>query len=121
TQAQELADMGVDLIIGHHPHVLQPMEWLKGKDGNDTFVIYSLGNFVSGQMDNYKDIGGVLQIEIVKEVKSKEESNIVLRIPVFTPTYVTNNNCHNFRVLLLEKASSVGLPNAQKVYEEINN
>lgn len=119
SQAQELADMGVDLIIGHHPHVLQPMEWLKGKDGNDTFVIYSLGNFLSGQQDNYKDIGGVLQIEIVKEVKSEKETNIILRNPNFTPTYVTNTNLKNFKIVLLENAASVGLPNAKSKYEEI--
>ncbi|WP_275695574.1 CapA family protein [Ferdinandcohnia quinoae] len=118
--AKELADEGVDIIIGHHPHVLQPMEWVKGKDGHDTFVIYSLGNFLSGQMKNYKDIGGVLQIEIVKEVKSPNDTIIRLQKPVFTPTYVTNQRYHNFKIVPLKKAASVGLTNAQAIDQEIN-
>lgn len=37
---------GVDLIVGHHPHVLEPAEWMSGPDGRRSAVIYSLGNFV---------------------------------------------------------------------------
>ncbi|MFS0863848.1 CapA family protein [Fredinandcohnia sp. 179-A 10B2 NHS] len=120
TLAQELADEGVNLIIGHHPHVLQPMEWLSGKDGNETFVIYSLGNFLSGQMKDYKDIGGVFQIEIVKDIKTKGETEIRLENPSFIPTYVTSQRYRNFRVVPLENAGSVGLSNASAVYEETN-
>ena len=45
--AQYLADLGVDVVLGSHPHVIGPMEWVEGKDGNRTLVAYSLGNFVS--------------------------------------------------------------------------
>lgn len=45
--AQKLADMGVDVIVGTHPHVLHAPQWLEGKGGNKTFVMYSLGNFLS--------------------------------------------------------------------------
>lgn len=48
--AQTLADAGADLIWGHHPHVLQRMEWLEGSSGNQTLVIYSLGNLISDQV-----------------------------------------------------------------------
>jgi hypothetical protein len=54
---------GAQLVIGSHPHVLQPMEWRK--DSNQ-LVAYSLGNFVSGQRDRYKDGGAMLQIELSK-------------------------------------------------------
>lgn len=40
------ARAGADLILGHHPHVVQPIEWLAGKDGRRCLVAYSLGNFV---------------------------------------------------------------------------
>lgn len=43
--AQYLSDVGVDLIIGTHPHVVQPIEYI-----GDTLVIYSLGNFISNQL-----------------------------------------------------------------------
>lgn len=55
--------LGVKLVIGAHPHVLQPMEWRKE---NDQLVAYSLGNFVSGQRDRYKNGGAMLQIDLMK-------------------------------------------------------
>ena len=39
------ADAGVDVVIGTHPHVIQPVKWIKGKDNHKTLVAYSLGNF----------------------------------------------------------------------------
>ena len=48
--AQRLSNMGVDMIIGGHPHVVQPMELIHSEDGQNTTVcIYSLGNAVSNQ------------------------------------------------------------------------
>lgn len=47
--AKRLLDAGATLVLGSHPHVLQPWEKYKTADGRETFVIYSLGNFVSGQ------------------------------------------------------------------------
>lgn len=47
--AQQLADAGADVIWGHHPHVLQKMEWLVASDGRDVLVMYSLGNLLSDQ------------------------------------------------------------------------
>ena len=58
--AQFLADQGVMLVIGHHPHVVQPLEWLTGKDGNATLVMYSLGNFVSNQSRRNTMLEGML-------------------------------------------------------------
>lgn len=56
--AQYLSDLGVDVIIGGHPHVIQPMDYIEGKDGNQTLVMYSLGNFLSAQDENYRMLGG---------------------------------------------------------------
>ncbi|MFS0823492.1 CapA family protein [Bacillus sp. 1P02SD] len=119
--AQQLADEGVDIIIGHHPHVLQPMDWITGKNGNQTFVVYSLGNFLSGQMWDYKDIGGVLQVEIVKEVKSKDETIIRVQNPQFAPTFVSNSNYRSFKVVPLQDANNFGLSNASSKYEEMTH
>jgi len=52
-QAHRLLDAGVDVILGHHPHVLQPVEVYETRDGRITFVAYSLGNFVSNQSRTY--------------------------------------------------------------------
>lgn len=58
--------LGVKLLIGAHPHVLQPMEWRKE---SDQLIAYSLGNFVSGQRDRYKNGGAMLQVDLMKIVK----------------------------------------------------
>ena len=47
--AHRLAGAGVDLVIGHHPHVLQPVESVRGPSGHETLVAYSLGNLISNQ------------------------------------------------------------------------
>ena len=64
--------LGVQLVIGAHPHVIQPMEWRK--DSNQ-FVAYSLGNFVSGQRKRYTDGGSMAYIELQK-IKFTPDSSI---------------------------------------------
>ncbi len=54
---------GAMLVIGAHPHVIQPMEWRKSKN---QFVAYSLGNFVSGQRKQYTDGGAMVHIGLQK-------------------------------------------------------
>jgi len=56
-------DQGVQLVIGAHPHVVQPMEWRKE---SNQFVAYSLGNFVSGQRKRYTDGGAMAYLELEK-------------------------------------------------------
>lgn len=70
--AQKLADWGVDIIIGTHPHVLQPVEYLTGADGNQTMVIYSLGNFASAQSSPVNMIGGMVDVTITKNQTTGE-------------------------------------------------
>lgn len=64
--AQWLADRGVDLIIGTHPHVTQTAQWLTGANGNTAFVAYSLGNFINAQSQPDNMIGAVLDITFQK-------------------------------------------------------
>ena len=54
---------GAQLVIGAHPHVIQPMEWRKDKN---QFVAYSLGNYVSGQRKRYTDGGAMAYLELEK-------------------------------------------------------
>lgn len=49
--AQQMAEAGADLIIGAHPHVVQPVEWITADNGNECLCYYSLGNYVSTQQD----------------------------------------------------------------------
>jgi poly-gamma-glutamate capsule biosynthesis protein CapA/YwtB (metallophosphatase superfamily) len=54
---------GAQIVIGAHPHVIQPMQWDKGKN---QMVVYSLGNFVSGQRKRFTDGGAMVRIELEK-------------------------------------------------------
>ena len=51
-------ECGVDVILGSHPHVIQPMEIIKGKDKHSTYVFYSLGNCKASQKEPGTNIGG---------------------------------------------------------------
>ncbi|MBQ3045426.1 MAG: CapA family protein [Clostridia bacterium] len=64
--AQKLASWGADVIIGTHPHVIQPVEYITNSDGRKTLVAYSLGNFISAQNRGPRMLGGMLNFEIVK-------------------------------------------------------
>lgn len=116
--AQFLVDEGVDIIFGHHPHVLQPMEWLQAPDGKQALVVYSLGNFLSGQVRDYKDIGGMATLEITKHI-TPDGTNITLSNPQFLPTYVTSKHQENYQVVPLKNAGQYGLANAHKKNDEI--
>lgn len=109
---EELADFlfanGVDIIFGSHPHVLQPMEkrTITLEDGStkDGFVIYSLGNFVSGQVkENTKDTI-VLTIQITKN----KEDKISIDKVTYTPVYVNDKGTgKSQRFQLLDIRSSM--------------
>lgn len=119
---QYVADLGVDIVFGHHPHVLQPMEWVEGKDGNKTFVVYSLGNFLSGQDEFYRRIGGMVEVTVEKTVEKGEEK-IEITTPKFMPTFVAYNEQgqKNYQVLPMYKVTESKLPDAPTHYQEIKN
>ena len=67
----DLADyffsLGVDLIIGSHPHVLQKMLWFRGDSaGKDRIVVYSLGNFITNQRKPKTDGGSMVRIDLMR-------------------------------------------------------
>jgi len=81
--AEFLALHNVDLVIGHHPHVLQKADKLQRADGKEMFVIYSLGNFASHQRERERVIGGMLAVTFEKEEGKLSISDFGL-IPVIT-------------------------------------
>jgi poly-gamma-glutamate capsule biosynthesis protein CapA/YwtB (metallophosphatase superfamily) len=59
---------GADIIIGSHPHVIQPMEWRRNDSlKKEQLVVWSLGNFVSNQRKQYTDGGTMFRITLQKE------------------------------------------------------
>jgi poly-gamma-glutamate synthesis protein (capsule biosynthesis protein) len=53
--AHKMLEAGATVIVGAHPHVLQPVETYKTQDGRNTLIFYSLGNFLSNQSRSYVD------------------------------------------------------------------
>ncbi|MCT2534934.1 CapA family protein [Aquibacillus koreensis] len=117
---QFAADLGVDVVIGHHPHVLQPVDWVEGKDGNKTFVAYSLGNFLSAQDEFYRRIGGVVGFTIEQTIDGDQEE-IVIKEPTFLPTFVqfNLNTWSGYKVIPMYELTESQLSNASGHYEEI--
>lgn len=79
--AAYLMEQGVNVIIGGHPHVLQPYGRLTDDKGNETVVFYSLGNFVSTQQKLEELLGGMAKFTIQKTVQNGKTS-----IQILTPT-----------------------------------
>lgn len=98
--AGKLASWGADVIIGTHPHVIQPVEYITNSDGRKTLVAYSLGNFISAQNRGPRMLGGMLNFEIVKNNTTGE---IALENVKFSGV-VTHfgYGCSNIRVYPLE-------------------
>ena len=83
--ADFLHNLGVMLIIGSHPHVLQPSQ-LRGWGDIASFTVYSLGNFISGQRKQYTDCGMILRITLVKD---RSNGDIKYEKLDYVPTYVS--------------------------------
>lgn len=66
--ARQLALAGADLIIGHHPHVLGPLEWIARGDGRTSVVAYSLGNFLFDQLFSADVMNGaIMQAQVDRQ------------------------------------------------------
>lgn len=87
-------EMGADIIIGGHPHVLQPVKFIKSENSvfDSVFVAYSLGNFISNQQWRYSDTGGILTLSITKNF-----FNYAIKITAveFLPTWIFKGNTVN--------------------------
>ncbi|MDD2568796.1 MAG: CapA family protein [Clostridia bacterium] len=121
--AQYLADLGVDIVVGSHPHVIQEMAVLTGVNGKQTLVVYSLGNFISSQNKKATMLGGMLKAEIIY---SPDTGEIKVQNGRFVPL-VTHYDAGYKKVRILpfadyteELASKHGIkakePNFSKAY-----
>ena len=118
--AKKLSAMGVDIIIGHHPHVLQPMDWIERVDGSRTLVMYSLGNFLSSQEGVERLTGGIGGVEITKTAYPGK-SVITLSTPSFVPTYGYYKNKKGFEIIPMVQLNDSYLPNYLTYYESTQN
>jgi len=76
--AQIMADAGADMVLGSHPHVIGPLVWLEGAEGNKTLVAYSLGNFLACHALVYpeNELQGMLSCDFVKDEDGSRIENV---------------------------------------------
>ncbi len=92
--ADLLAELCVDAVIGHHPHVIQPVEWIQRSDGGQMLCVYSLGNFVAEMPRDYNMLGGMIAFDMVLVDGVPSISNVE-----FIPTvYYYDRSFYNNRV-----------------------
>lgn len=109
--AKYLSSLGVDIVIGHHPHVIQPIDYI----GN-TLVIYSLGNFLSGQEGIDRRIGMMVSVDV-----KKENDDIIISDPVTRLTYTYYNSGKtktNFKIYPFDKLNNKLLQGYKSYYDE---
>jgi poly-gamma-glutamate synthesis protein (capsule biosynthesis protein) len=107
-----LSSLGVDVIIGTHPHVVQPVEYV-----GDTLVIYSLGNMISAQDVLMKRVGGVAAFTVNKKtVDGKTESVTIDKVKTDL-VYTYYNNFQNFKVIPFTKLTDSLLYDYRNIYE----
>ena len=98
-------DLGVDVVIGSHPHVIQPMVYSK-ENNHEFLTVFSLGNFVSNQRAERKDGGAMFRLSF-----QKTDNNIQISrkeyIPVWVHKYMEKEKYH-FQIL----------PCARPIYNE---
>lgn len=84
---KKIISFGADIIIGGHPHVIQPVDIFKTDSAkiDSGFVAYSMGNFISNQRWRYSDAGVILNIEISKNILS---DSIYISEVNYLPTWV---------------------------------
>lgn len=98
--SEYLADLGIDIVIGTHPHVIEPIRWI-----DDTLVIYSLGNFISNQStvnDYARRIGLLVNVDIIKTISG---DNIKVELTNLNTSliYTYSSNNSNFKVVPFNK------------------
>lgn len=110
--AKFLADHGADVVLGHGPHVLEPVKKVRAEDGRDALVWYSLGNFLNAQLDLTSLFSGIAVMEIDPTSKKIIE---VKYLPVYMHYEWTAEEKaredllkrHNFKLVPLDSAAEL--------------
>jgi poly-gamma-glutamate synthesis protein (capsule biosynthesis protein) len=100
---KKLRSLGVDIILGNHPHIVQPAIIDADKK---KYTIFSIGNLLSNQRDSYRDTGVIVDIEILKE-----NNSVSLGTITYHPTYVYRWEAEgkfHFRIIDLDEYLSNG-------------
>ena len=109
--ANYLSSLGVDIIIGSHPHVVEPVERI-GK----TLVIYSLGNYISDQIGIERLTGLMLGVDITK-IEENDTAEISVNNIRADLVYTYSKYGRGFKLYPYSKLNNIILPNYKEYYE----
>lgn len=105
--AKKIADAGADVIIGSHPHVLQPVKWIETKDENGAarrcLCAYSLGNFLANKGSERRDTGVIFEFTIEETSPGKFEITSPTYIPTYIWRYGSGSGKYKFRVVICDE------------------
>jgi len=113
--SKKILSWGADIILGSHPHVVQKSEITK-VNNKDKFVIYSMGNFISGYRRSdkakrpnkvYTEDGVILQLQIEKDPKG----GVIIKKADYIPTWVDKNYVNNrpvFKIIPIPSENITG-------------
>ena len=113
--AQLLANEGVDLILGSHPHVVQPIEFIKSENTDkECLVVYSMGNIISNQREEemgFKESenGIIPVIDLEKSEDNIVKIKDVKYIPTWVDKYNVNNKDYYEIIPIIDDISSISL------------
>ena len=113
--AEYLIDCGADIIIGGHPHVVQPMELVHNeKYDKDVLIVYSLGNFISNMKTADTRGGAMIWVSLERDISGKP----VLKDARYETLFAAKpEKGTNFRVIPAWLEDSI--PESQKMYWKI--
>lgn len=107
--AKFLTNLEVDVVLGMHPHCIQPMEWQTSESGKKTLVVYSLGNFVSGMDRGINNLGCMLSFDVSKNIETGEIQLVEPNVIPFVNHYTKEDEVagddkgyRNYQVFLLK-------------------
>ncbi|MBE6754909.1 MAG: CapA family protein [Ruminococcaceae bacterium] len=104
--AQKMCDLGVDVIVGGHPHVVEPVEVIKSEISDKrTVCLYSLGNFISNQRSHLMNLStGNTEDGVIFTVNFEKygDGHVAVKSVEVIPTWV-NLSDGNYRVIPLDK------------------
>ena len=100
--------LGVDIILGGHPHVIQPYEIMRNESGHSTFVIYSQGNSLSNQSEQEIGVAESEDGIMIKFTLEKKDGNVSLKEYKIIPTWVYKeekvNGTYYHKIIPVEEA-----------------
>lgn len=102
-QAELAIDAGADIVVGTHPHVIEPYGVYTTKSGNRALVYWSLGNFVSNQQQLETNLGGVAKFT-VRKIQTADSSKIEITQALFEGS-VTQQEVGNYHAVPLSAYS----------------